>query len=159
MIRHSPEHFRQFSGSSSNTEKGQVQFNELKAFPNLPSYHHPENVILIEQFVFRPGSFKWKGKYYHEKGLTFLKLYQPIKATLSDSLILLEWIEKYVTCCKVLLQKISNYLIYDIKYLQGTDDGVIFFDINQPRLDAVLHYFHSSSVRAAKKTLLIISCH
>ena len=73
--------------------------------------------------------------------MTFLKLYQPIKATLSDSFIPFQWIEKHATCYQVLLRQISDCLLCDIKCSQETDDSVVFLDINQPKLDVKVHHF------------------
>ena len=140
LIRHSPEQHRLFSGRSSNTEKEEAQFNALKTFTNLTSNYHPENVIFNSIIRLQPKQVLNEGECdYHEEDLTFLKLYQPIKAT-SDSLIPFEWIEKHATCYQVLLQQISDYLLCDIKCWQETDDGVVFFDINQPKLDLKLHH-------------------
>ena len=97
--------------------------------------------------------------------MTFLKLYQPIKVILSDSLIPFEWIEKHATCYQVLLQQISDYLLCDIKCWQETDDGVVFFDINQPRINVKLHHFCSSTVVSVCKyirdcwELCLKNCH
>ena len=97
--------------------------------------------------------------------MTFLKLYQPIKATLSDSLIPFEWIEKHATCYQVLLQQISDYLLCDIKCWQETDDDVVFVDINRPKLDVKLHHFRSSSAAGVCKyiqdcwELCLKNCH
>ena len=147
LIRHSPEQYRLISGRSSNTEKEEAQFNALKTFTNLASNHHPENVIFNSTIRLHAKEILNEGENdYDEKDLTFLKLYQPIKVTLSDSLIPFEWIGKHATCYQVLLQQISDYLLCDIKCWQETDDGVVFIDINQPRLDVKLHHFRSSSV-------------
>ena len=154
MIRHSPEQYRLFTGRSSNTEKEEAQFNAPKTFINLTSNHHPENVIFNSIIRLPAKQVLNKGKNdYHEKDLTFLKLYQQIKAVLSDSLIPFEWIEKYATCYQVLLQQISDYLLCDIKCWQERDDGVVFFDINQLILDVKLHRFRSSSVAGICKCI------
>ena len=105
LIRHSPEQYRLFSGRSSNTEKEEAQFNALKTFTNLTSNHHPEKVIFNSLIRLQAKQVLNEGENdYHEEDLTFLKLYQPIKATLFDSLIPFEWIEKHATCYQVLLQ-------------------------------------------------------
>ena len=146
------EQYRLFSGRSSNTEKEEAQFNALKTFTNLTSNHHPKNVIFNSIIHLQAKQVLNEGENdYHEEDLTFLKLYQPIKATLSDSLIPFEWSEKHATCYQVLLQQISDYLLCDIKCWQETDDGVPFFDINQPKLDVKLHHFRSSSVAGVCK--------
>ena len=133
-----------FSGSSSNTEKEEAQFNALKTFTNLTSNHHPKNVIFISLIRLQAKQVSIEGENdYNKKDLTFLKLCQPIKVTLSDSLIPFEWIEKYATCYRVLLQQISDYLLFDIKHCQETNHDVVFFDINQHRLDVKLHHFCS----------------
>ena len=147
LIRHSPEQYRLFSGRSFNTEKEEAQFNAVKTFTNLASNHYPQNVIFNSIIRLQAKQVLNEGENdYHEKDLTFLKLYQPIKATLSDSLISFEWIEKHATCYQVLLQQISDYLLCGIRCWQEKDDGVVFFDLNQPRLDVKLHNFRSSSV-------------
>ena len=116
MIRHLPEQYRLFSGRSSNTEKEEAQFSALKTFTNLTSNHHPENVIFNSITRLQAKQVLNEGENdYSEKGLTFLKLYQPIKVILSDSLIPFEWIEKHATCYQVLLQQISDYLLCDTK--------------------------------------------
>ena len=106
-----------FSGSSSNTEKEEAQFNALKTFTNLTSNHHPKCVIFISLIRLQAKQVSIEGENdYNKKDLTFLKLFQPIKATLSDSLIPFEWIERYATCYQGLLQQISDYLLCDIKH-------------------------------------------
>ena len=105
LIRHSPEQYQIFSGRSSNTEKEEAQFNALKTFTNLTSNHHPENAIFTSIIRLQAKQVLNEGENdYHEKDLTFLELYQLIKARLSDSLISFEWIEKHATCYQVLLQ-------------------------------------------------------
>ena len=142
--RHSPEQYGLFSGRSSNTEK-EAQFNALKTFTNGTSNHHPENVIFNSIIRLQAKQVLNEGENdYNEKDLTFLKLYQPIKVISSDSLIPFEWTEKHATSYQVLLQQISDYLLCDTKCWQETDDGVVFFDINQLRIDVKLHHFHSS---------------
>ena len=93
--------------------------------------------------------------------MTFLKLYQPINVTLYCSLIPFEWIEKLATCYQVLLQQISDYLLCYIKCWQKTDDCVVFFDINQTRIDIRLHQFCSSSVVSVCKYIqdCLKNCH
>ena len=166
MIRHSPEQYRLFSGRSSNAEKEEAQFNALKTFTNLTSNHHPKNVIFNSIIRFQTKQVLNEGENdYNEKDLTFLKLYQPIKVTLSDSLISFKWIEKHATCYQALLHQISDYLLCDIQCWQETDDDVVFFDINQPRVDVKLHHFCSSSVVSVCKyiqdcwELCLKNCH
>ena len=149
LIRHSPEQYQLFSGRSSNTEKEEAQFNALKTFRNLTSNYHPANVVFNSIIRLQAKQVLNEGENdYHEKDLTFLKLYQPIKVTLSDNLVAFEWIGKHATstCYQVLLQQISDYLLCDRKCWQETDDGVVFFDINQPKLDVKFHHFRLSSV-------------
>ena len=162
LIRHLPEQYRLFSGRSSNTEKEEAQFNALKTFTNLTSNHHPENVIFNSIIRFQTQQvLNERENDYYEKELTFLKLYQPINVTLYCSLIPFEWIEKLATCYQVLLQQISDYLLCYIKCWQKTDDCVVFFDINQTRIDIRLHQFCSSSVVSVCKYIqdCLKNCH
>ena len=120
LIRHSPEQYRLFSGRSSNIEKEKAQFNALKTFTNLTSNHYTENAIFNLIIRLQAKQVLNEGENDYHEDLTFLGFYQPIKATLSDSLIPFEWIEKHANCYQILLQQISDYLLCDMKCWQVT---------------------------------------
>ena len=98
FIRHSPEQYWLFSGRSSNTEKEEAQFNALKTFTNLTFNHHSENVVFNLIICLQAKQALTEGENHIMK---MIWLYQPIKATLFNSLIPFEWIEKHATCCQV----------------------------------------------------------
>ena len=83
----------------------------------------------------------------------FPLLYQPIKSSFSNTLILFNWIKTYPSFYQVMLEQLADFLIADNKCWEETQNGVLFFDLDIKDTDIKLHHFRSSSIVGVSKYL------
>ena len=154
LIRHSCEQYRVFSGRSANTEKEEATFNTLKTFTNLTSNHHPQNVIFNSLVRLQAKEILAAGENEYDRNKEiFSTLYQPIKSSFSNTLILFNWIKTYPSFYQVMLEQVADFLIGDNKCWEETQHGVLFFDLDIKDIDIKFHHFRSSSIVGVSKYL------
>ena len=123
LVKHSPEHCRNFSGRIANTEKEEATFNFLKKTTNLASNHHPADVIANAT------------------------IYQPIKSVLENTTIPYAWIRKYKYQYQCLLQSQADFISDEVYGWRELEDGIEFCDIsNCPNSKKQLSHSQSTSI-------------
>ncbi|XP_047134481.1 uncharacterized protein LOC101239424 [Hydra vulgaris] len=155
LIRHSGEQFRLFSGRSCNSEKQEAFFHPLKEFTNLTSNRNPDNIILNN--IIRIQSKKLLNNEENNSQLKESKLYHlysSIKQLYKNHVIHFTIIEQYPWEYQSMLENIADYLV-EGKWWSETNNGVVFFDLENDSLKKLTH-FRSTSI--TKNNKHIASC-
>ena len=123
----------------------------MKNNTNQTSNHHPNNIIsnilVRHQAKYKIANFtsvERKTSYLHD-------IYDSIKNTQKNSLIPFKLIEDYLYECQSHLERISDYLLDQIKWWEETDHGVMFYDIENNQTNEAtklkIHHFRSYSLK------------
>ena len=151
LMTHAGEQYRIVSGRSANSEREEALFTSMKNNTNQTSNQHSNNIISnilirrqaknkIDNFT----SVERKPSYIHD-------IYDSITNTQKNSMIPFKLIEDYPYEYQSHLERISDYLLDQIKWWEETDHGVMFYDIEKNQKiegsKLKMHHFRSYSIK------------
>ena len=156
IVKHAPIQFRIVSGRTANTEKEEAMFTSIKTDTKLTSNFHPEH--LISNIIIRSQArkmldgdtvcMKEQKSYLHD-------IYQPIKTSLSNSVISYGWIRKYFSEYQSLLEQQADFLLETKVWWKEDEGGIVFLDHSDAPKESNLkpHHWRSYSIKDEKQYL------
>ncbi|XP_065672107.1 uncharacterized protein LOC136089935 [Hydra vulgaris] len=155
ITSHAPLQYRLFAGRTSNVEKEEAMFQNLKLSTKTSSNHHSDNVIFNAIIRNQAKKYLNEGKKLCDGVSILHKFYQPLHSLFNDTKISFTWIEKNSNEYQKLLEKSADYLVEDINvWWKEVEDGVVFFDINYPNNSKkIFTHFRSSSMQQQSEYL------